>query len=118
MVDAYKAWLELDKTGSGDAVKYIDTTYTDLGAKACATATCDVDKGAKNNADCKAECDKLPSWKVTGKIPDGTIDATKSYCYGYYHKDDNSACKLCYAKQPTAGAAAVGFKCWARKKSD
>lgn len=118
MVDAYKAWLELDKTGTGDDVKYIDTNYKDHGAFQCDVATCDQEKGNKDLAACKAECNKLPSWKVTNKIPDGTIDATTSYCYGFYHKDDGTSCKLCYKKVPTKGTAAAGFKCQTRLKSD
>lgn len=54
MVTAYKEWMELDKTGSGDLVKYFDKTYTSgASGKDCTLATCDVDGGAsKTMAEC------------------------------------------------------------------
>lgn len=110
MVDAYKAWMELDKTGSGDSVKYFDTGYTGLGdGFACKDATCDKDGGAKNLADCQKECDKSAPWGYDTKTPKAALDAGNTLCVGVYHKNDNSACKLCHTKIPTKGSAAAGF---------
>lgn len=47
-------------------------------------------------------------WDMDNKTPKKAINVANTYCYGFLHKDDGSSCKLCYAKIPTVGSAAVG----------
>jgi len=74
--------------------EWLKTTYTDLGAAPCATATPKAD-AATTDANCATACTALLAWTISNNMPSSaSVPAGDTYCFGYEFKSDTTACKL------------------------
>lgn len=110
-------WDAKAKLTSTAFTEYLKTTYTEVVAGPCATAT-SASNAAATDALCKTACDGLLAWtEVAGMPTVGTVPAGNTYCFGYEFDTTGNTCKLYHTAIPTAGSVTANFKCYKRDKS-